>query len=179
MENSTSNRTSKGLFRILNAPQFPSKTELATFAAGCFWGVEDNFRNTKGVMATAVGFMGGHTLNPTYKQVCYEKTGHAEVVQIEFDPTAISYPELLDIFWNLHDPTTLNRQGPDVGDQYRSAIFYHSPEQKSAALRSREALEQSGKLGEFKNRIVTELSPASAFYPAEDSHQQYAEKFQK
>lgn len=168
--------TSKGLFRTSHASSpltLAPKTELATFGAGCFWGVEQEFRNQNGVVATAVGFMGGQTSNPTYKEVCYEKTGHAEVVQIEFDPDVIPYTELLNIFWHLHDPTTLNRQGPDVGDQYRSAIFYHSPEQETLALRSRDALQDSG---EFKNKIVTEISSASDFYAAEDYHQQYVEK---
>ena len=167
------NLTSKGLCRTLAAPNSLSKTELATFAAGCFWGVEQEFRNQEGVVATAVGFMGGHTLNPTYKEVCYEKTGHAEVVQVEFDPSVISYSKLLDIFWHLHDPTTVNRQGPDIGDQYRSAVFYHSPNQKNIAISSRNAIQESG---EVKNKIVTEISPASDFYPAEEYHQQYVEK---
>jgi peptide-methionine (S)-S-oxide reductase len=122
-------------------------------------------------MATGVGFMGGHTLNPTYKEVCYERTGHAEVVQVAFDPKVVSYAELLNIFWHLHDPTTLNRQGPDIGDQYRSAIYYHSSDQKNAAINSRDTIQ-----GELKNKIVTEITPASDFYPAEDYHQQYVEK---
>ncbi|MEO5971394.1 MAG: peptide-methionine (S)-S-oxide reductase MsrA [Bdellovibrionia bacterium] len=164
---------SKNLFRTLNAPDSLPPTELATFAAGCFWGVEQEFRDTPGVVATSVGFMGGHTLNPTYKEVCYEQTGHAEVVQVAFDPKVVSYSELLNIFWHLHDPTTLNRQGPDVGDQYRSAIYYHSPEQKSAAITSRNTLQESG---ELKSKIVTEITPASEFYPADSYHQQYVEK---
>lgn len=168
-----SHLTAAGLAKTKGAPQNLPKTELATFGAGCFWGVEQEFRKQKGVIATAVGFMGGHTKNPTYKQVCYENTGHAEVVQVEYDPKVISYEELLDLFWHLHNPTTLNRQGPDVGDQYRSVVFYHSPEQKLAASSSRADLQNAG---EFSEKIVTEIAPATEFTKAEEYHQQYVEK---
>jgi peptide-methionine (S)-S-oxide reductase len=147
--------------------------EKATFGAGCFWGVEAAFRQLNGVTSTAVGYMGGALKDPTYKDVCTDRTGHAEVVQVEFDPSQISYDELLNTFWENHDPTTLNRQGPDTGTQYRSAIFYHSPEQKAAAEASKEALAQSGK---FKRPIVTEITAAPEFWRAEDYHQQYLEK---
>lgn len=150
-----------------------SKTETASFAAGCFWGVEQEFRKQKGVVATAVGFMGGHTKNPTYDDVSYKETGHAETVQLEFDPKVVSYEELLDLFWHLHDPTTLNRQGPDTGHQYRSAIFYHSPKQQAAALASKDQLQKSG---ELERPIVTEITPSAEFYKAEEYHQQYVEK---
>jgi peptide-methionine (S)-S-oxide reductase len=145
----------------------------ATFGAGCFWGVEAAFRQVKGVTATAVGFEGGTFPNPTYKDVCTGKTGHAEVVEVDFDPARVSYEELLTVFWENHDPTQLNRQGPDVGAQYRSAIFFHSPEQEAAARASKERLQASGK---FKRPVVTEIVPASTFYRAEDYHQQYLEK---
>jgi len=147
--------------------------EKATFAAGCFWGVEAAFREIQGVKATAVGYMGGALENPTYSDVCTDRTGHAEVVQVEFDPDEISYEELLDIFWDNHDPTTINRQGPDIGTQYRSAIFFHSPEQEAAAMASKKKLEESGKLS---RPIVTEILPAQTFWMAEDYHQQYLEK---
>ncbi|MHB9035381.1 MAG: peptide-methionine (S)-S-oxide reductase MsrA [Armatimonadota bacterium] len=149
--------------------------EKATFAAGCFWGVESAFRELigKGVVSTTVGYTGGHTENPTYEDVCSHTTGHAEAVEIQFDPSKISYKELLDVFWSIHDPTTPNRQGPDVGSNYRSAIFYHNPEQLKAAEESKAQLEKSGK---FKRPIVTEITPAGVFYPAEDYHQQYYEK---
>lgn len=147
--------------------------ETATFGAGCFWGVEATFRRTPGVISTLSGYIGGTLQNPTYEEVCTDTTGHAEAVQIEFDPSKISYEDLLNIFWTNHDPTTLNRQGPDVGTQYRSAIFYHSDEQKSLAEASKEAMNNSGK---FKNPIVTELTPVSTFYPAEEYHQRYLEK---
>jgi peptide-methionine (S)-S-oxide reductase len=146
---------------------------IATFAAGCFWGVEDAFRGVKGVTSTTVGYTGGHTKNPTYKDVCGHATGHAEAVEVEFDPKQVSYQKLLGLFWEIHDPTQLNRQGPDVGSQYRSAIFYHDAEQESAARASKAALEKSGK---FKGAIVTEIAPAPEFYRAEDYHQQYFEK---
>ncbi|MFQ5770992.1 MAG: peptide-methionine (S)-S-oxide reductase MsrA, partial [bacterium] len=149
------------------------KIEKATFAAGCFWGVEAAFRQVKGVVSTAVGYLGGTFKNPTYKDVCTGTTGHAEVVEVTYDPTVLSYDELLTVFWNVHDPTTLDRQGLDVGTQYRSSIFYHNPEQKTAAIASKENLEKSG---HYKNPIVTEITPASQFYLAEDYHQQYLEK---
>jgi peptide-methionine (S)-S-oxide reductase len=145
--------------------------EKATFAAGCFWGVEAEFRNLDGVTATAVGYTGGHTSEPTYRDVCNHTTGHAEAVRIEFDPARISYEQLLEEFWKLHDPTQLNRQGPDVGDQYRSAIFFHSPEQEEIATRSRDAAQPS-----HKRPIVTEITPATMFWPAEEYHQRYFEK---
>lgn len=147
--------------------------EKAAFAAGCFWGVEAAFRQVKGVKSTSVGFMGGSLKNPTYKDVCTDTTGHAEVVQVEYDPSQVSYDELLETFWQSHDPTTPNRQGPDLGSQYRSAIFYHTPEQFEAAVESKEKLEKSGK---FRRPILTEITPASDYYPAEDYHQQYLEK---
>ena len=147
--------------------------EKATFAAGCFWGVEANFRRVNGVIATAVGYTGGHFQDPTYRDVCTGKTGHAEAVDILFDPAVVSYAQLLEVFWKIHDPTTLNRQGPDVGTQYRSAIFYHNEEQRSLAIGSKEAVQISGK---FKKPIVTEIMPASTFYRAEEYHQQYFEK---
>ncbi|MEY2508962.1 MAG: peptide-methionine (S)-S-oxide reductase [Verrucomicrobiota bacterium] len=148
-------------------------TEKATFGAGCFWGVEATFRSVAGVKDAAVGYAGGKTENPTYEDVCSHDTGHAEVVQVEFDPAAVSYDRLLEVFWANHNPTTLNRQGPDVGDQYRSVIFYHSPEQQAAAEASKARLDQSGR---FKNPIVTVIEPAPNFYRAEDYHQRYLEK---
>ena len=147
--------------------------EKATFAAGCFWGVEAAFRQVKGVTATAVGYTGGSLPDPTYEDVCTDTTGHAEAVQVEYDPAQVSYGELLDVFWANHDPTTRNRQGPDVGSQYRSAVFFHTPEQQRAALASKEQLEKSGR---FKRPIVTEITAASQFYRAEEYHQQYLEK---
>ncbi len=147
--------------------------ELATFGAGCFWGVEAAFRQLPGVTDAAVGYLGGHTQNPTYQDVCSDETGHAEVVQVTFDPTKIRYDQLLDLFWSVHNPTTLNRQGPDVGSQYRSAIFFHTPEQQKIAQASKERLQQSGK---FPRPIVTEISPASTFWKAEEYHQRYLEK---
>jgi len=151
----------------------PHRTEKATFGAGCFWGVEAAFRQVPGVTATAVGFMGGRLANPTYEDVCYRDTGHAEVVEVVFDPARAPYEALLDVFWANHDPTTLNRQGPDVGDQYRSAVFYHSPEQQRAAERSKEALVREGR---YRKPIVTEITAASTFFRAEEYHQQYLEK---
>jgi peptide-methionine (S)-S-oxide reductase len=148
-------------------------TQKATFAEGCFWGVEATFRNVPGVKDAAVGYMGGTLDNPTYKDVCTDRTGHAEVVQVEFDPDEVSYDQLLDVFWSSHDPTQLNRQGPDVGTQYRSAIFTHSEEQLSAAIASKERIEQSGK---FRRPIVTEIEPAGPFWRAEEYHQQYLHK---
>ena len=148
-------------------------TELATFGAGCFWGVEVTFRNVKGVKDATVGYLGGTMQNPSYKDVCSGRTGHAEVVQVVYDPAEISYEKLLEVFWENHNPTTLNRQGPDVGTQYRSAIFYHTPEQKQLAEASKARLAASGK---FARPIVTEITPASTFYKAEDYHQRYLEK---
>jgi peptide-methionine (S)-S-oxide reductase len=148
-------------------------SEKATFAAGCFWGVEAAFRQIPGVLATAVGYIGGRTKNPTYEDVCTDGTGHAEAVEVEFDANRVSYQQLLDVFWNEHDPTQLNRQGPDVGTQYRSAIFFHNPAQQAAAIASKEALEKSGR---YRRSIVTEIAPAPEFYRAEDYHQQYLEK---
>ena len=147
--------------------------EKATFGAGCFWGVEEVFRKVKGVTATAVGYLGGTLKDPTYQDVCTDKTGHAEVVQLEYDPAVVSYQELLEVFWNAHDPTTLNRQGPDVGKQYRSAIFYHTPEQKAMAIAAKEKLQN---LGEYRQPVVTEISAATEFYRAEEYHQQYLAK---
>ncbi|MBA3564780.1 MAG: peptide-methionine (S)-S-oxide reductase MsrA [Gammaproteobacteria bacterium] len=147
--------------------------EKATFAAGCFWGVEAAFRRIDGVRPTVVGYTGGHSDNPTYKDVCSGRTGHAEAVEVTFDPEQVTYRDLLKVFWDNHDPTTRNAQGPDVGEQYRSAIFYHSPEQEQAAQESKHALADSGR---YKREIVTEILPASAFYRAEEYHQQYLEK---
>ncbi len=147
--------------------------EKATFAAGCFWGVEAAFRQIPGVTATRVGYTGGHVADPDYKLVCTDSTGHAEAVEVTYDPERTSYDELLDVFWANHNPTTRNRQGFDVGSQYRSAIFVHSPEQEAAARASKERLEGEGR---FRNPIVTEIVPAAEFYEAEDYHQQYLEK---
>ena len=147
--------------------------EIATFGAGCFWGVEATFQRVPGVIDTAVGYSGGDTPNPTYKDVCTDETGHAEVVQVTFDPAKVSYEQLLDILWQAHDPTQANRQGPDFGTQYRTAIFFHSPEQEAAAKKSRAALDGSGK---FKRPIATEITQASTFYPAEEYHQKYLQK---
>jgi peptide-methionine (S)-S-oxide reductase len=147
--------------------------EKATFAAGCFWGVEAAFRQIPGVVATRVGYTGGHTSNPTYEQVCSHTTGHAEAVEVTFDPERVSYEQLLDVFWTSHNPTTRNRQGLDIGSQYRSAIFFHSPEQEAAAERTAE--ERQAEL-HWPKTIVTEIVPAPEFYEAEDYHQQYLEK---
>src|SRR5689334_7043117 len=147
--------------------------ETATFGAGCFWGVEETFRQIPGVVDTAVGYLGGHTQNPSYQDVCTDETGHAEVVQVTYDPAKVSYEELLNVFWESHDPTTLNRQGPDIGTQYRSAIFFHSPEQERIARASKEKMLASGR---FRRPIVTEITPASTFYRAEDYHQKYLAK---
>ncbi len=147
--------------------------EIATFGAGCFWGVESFFRQVPGVADAVVGYSGGHLENPTYEDVCTGRTGHAEVCQVTYDPQQVSYERLLEAFWEMHDPTTLNRQGPDVGTQYRSAIFWHTPEQEAAALASREALQNSGK---HAKPIVTEVTPAGHFYRAEEYHQKYFEK---
>ena len=145
----------------------------ATFGAGCFWGVEAAFRQVGGLTATAVGYAGGTTENPTYRDVCSHRTGHAEVVEVTYDPSKVSYDQLLDVFWANHDPTSLNRQGPDIGDQYRSVIFFHDEEQRAAALASKEALDRSGR---YRRPIVTEIRPAPTFYRAEEYHQQYLEK---
>lgn len=145
----------------------------ATFGMGCFWCSEDVFKKVKGVESTAVGYMGGHVDNPTYEQVCTDRTGHAEVVQVEYDPAKVSYEEILDVFWANHDPTTLNRQGPDVGVQYRSAVFYHTQEQKAAADAVMQKLD---KAGAFAKKIVTEVVPAKPFWRAEEYHQNYYQK---
>jgi peptide-methionine (S)-S-oxide reductase len=147
--------------------------EKATFAAGCFWGVEAAFRQVKGVKSTTVGYMGGTLVRPTYKDVCTDTTGHAEVVQVEYDPAEVSYEDLLEVYWDAHDPTQYNRQGPDVGTQYRSVIFYHTPEQQAAAEASKKALQASGK---YKRPVVTQIVPAAEFWKAEEYHQQYLEK---
>jgi len=148
-------------------------TEIATFGAGCFWGVEAAFQGVPGVLETAVGYSGGHTENPTYRDVCTDETGHAEVVQVTFDPNKVSFEQLLNVFWQEHDPTQVNRQGPDFGTQYRSVIFFHSPEQEATAKKSRGALEASGK---FRRPIATEITPAGTFYRAEEYHQKYLQK---
>jgi peptide-methionine (S)-S-oxide reductase len=145
--------------------------EKATFAAGCFWGVESAFREIPGVTDAQVGYIGGSNQNPTYREVCTDRTGHAEAVEVTFDPARVSYEQLLDAFWSLHDPTTLNRQGPDVGSQYRSAIFFHSPAQEAAARASKEKVQ-----AQFRKPIVTEITPAPAFFRAEEYHQRYFEK---
>lgn len=145
----------------------------ATFAAGCFWGVEATFRQIPGVLSTRVGYAGGNFPKPTYKDVCTDRTGHAEAVEIDYDPAQVSYEQLLNVFWENHDPTQLNRQGPDFGTQYRSAIFFHSPEQERAARESKEKLQSSG---QFSRPVVTQIVPAATFYEAEDYHQQYLEK---
>lgn len=145
----------------------------ATFGAGCFWGVEETFRNLPGVVSTAVGYEGGTMPNPTYQDVCYRETGHAEVIDVDFDPEQVTYEKLLDVFWETHDPTTLNRQGPDHGTQYRSAVFFHDEEQRVVAEASRKRAQESGR---FRRPIVTEISPATTFWKAEDYHQQYLAK---
>jgi peptide-methionine (S)-S-oxide reductase len=165
---------SQNLAAPLAKPAGGSATmEKATFGAGCFWGVEAAFRQVPGVTATAVGYSGGSLANPSYKDVCTDRTGHAEVVEVEYDPARVSYEKLLEVFWSNHDPTTRNRQGPDIGTQYRSVIFYHTPEQKAAAIASKRQLQQSGK---FHRPIVTQILPAATFWRAEDYHQQYLEK---
>jgi len=148
-------------------------TEKAMFGAGCFWGVETTFRNIKGVTNATVGYAGGKTENPTYEDICSSDTGHAEVVEVEYDSAQVSYERLLEVFWTNHDPTTLNRQGPDVGSQYRSVIFYYTPEQRTAAERSKAELDKGGR---FRRPIVTQIEAAPKFYRAEDYHQRYLEK---
>ncbi|MDB5047574.1 MAG: methionine-S-sulfoxide reductase [Fibrobacteres bacterium] len=148
-------------------------SEVATFAAGCFWGVEETFRRTPGVLDTAVGYTGGAMADPDYRAVCTGATGHAEAVEVEFDPAKVSYADLLEIFWENHDPTTVNRQGPDVGTQYRSAVYFHNEAQRAEALASRERRQASGK---HRRPIVTEVTPASAFFRAEEYHQRYLAK---
>ncbi|MBW3646007.1 MAG: peptide-methionine (S)-S-oxide reductase MsrA [Actinobacteria bacterium] len=148
-------------------------TETATFAAGCFWGVEAAFRQVPGVVSTMVGYTGGTRDKPSYRRVCTGRTGHAEAVQVVYDPQRLSYDDLLAVFWDNHNPTTANRQGPDIGTQYRSAVFFHDDEQRASATRSRDELDASGR---FRRPIVTEITPASTFWPAEDYHQQYLEK---
>jgi peptide-methionine (S)-S-oxide reductase len=147
--------------------------ELATFGAGCFWGVEAAFRRVPGVIDAVVGYSGGRTANPTYRDVCSDDTGHAEVVQVTFDPEKVSYPQLLDVFWTVHDPTQVNRQGPDHGTQYRTAIFFHAPEQEAAAKKAKQELQATGK---FRAPIATEITPAGTFWRAEEYHQRYLEK---
>ena len=148
-------------------------TEIATFGAGCFWGIEANFRKIPGVVEAESGYSGGHMVNPTYQDVCTDETGHAEVVQVTFDPDSVSYEKLLEAFWQMHDPTQVNRQGPDYGSQYRSAIFFHSPEQEAAAKKGKAALEASGKL---RHPVATEITAAGPFFRAEEYHQKYLEK---
>jgi peptide-methionine (S)-S-oxide reductase len=147
--------------------------EIATFGAGCFWGVQAKFQEVKGVVNTAVGYMGGHLENPSYEDVCTDKTGHSEVVQIEYDPDIVSYEELLELFWDIHDPTQLNRQGPDIGTQYKSVIFYHDEKQRISAEKSKEKLDNSGR---FNKPVVTEITKEKEFYKAEDYHQNYLKK---
>jgi peptide-methionine (S)-S-oxide reductase len=148
-------------------------TEKATFGAGCFWGIEVTFREIDGVIDALAGYEGGQTANPTYKDVCTDLTGHAEVVEVEYDPAKVSFDRLLDVFWKAHDPTQVNRQGPDVGTQYRSVVFFHTPEQEQAARTSKADLEASGR---FRRPIATHIEPAQTFYKAEDYHQQYLAK---
>ena len=148
---------------------------LATFAAGCFWGVEVLFRQVKGVESTQVGYTGGNHQNPSYQDVCSGKTGHAEAIQIEFDPSIVSFEDLLMIFWSNHNPTTINQQGPDIGEQYRSAVFFHNPEQENIAKTVKEKL-QNAVIKQFGNKIVTEIVPARKFFKAEEYHQLYLEK---
>jgi peptide-methionine (S)-S-oxide reductase len=168
--------------RMVGASVIPPATEnsarakpmkKATFGAGCFWGVEATFRRVPGVVDAAVGYAGGHTESPTYKEVCTDRTGHAEVVQVEYDPSRVSYAQLLDVFWSSHDPTQVNRQGPDFGTQYRTVIFYHDDEQKAEAEASKKWLDESGR---FPRPIATQIVPAGPFYRAEEYHQRYLEK---
>jgi methionine-S-sulfoxide reductase len=158
---------------LVSAEEVVVKTEKATFAAGCFWGVESAFRQVPGVLETQAGYTGGKTENPTYKQVCSGTTGHAEAIEITFDPAKVSYETLVELFFKLHDPTQVNRQGPDVGTQYRSVIFYHSPEQKTAAESMKTALDTTGR---YKKPVATQIVPAVPFYRAEEYHQRYFEK---
>jgi peptide-methionine (S)-S-oxide reductase len=148
-------------------------TEIATFGAGCFWGVEARFSQVPGVIDAVSGYSGGHTENPTYKDVCTDETGHAEVVQVTYDPAKVSFEKLLEVFWTMHDPTQVNRQGPDFGSQYRTAIFFHTPEQEATAKKVKAELNASGK---FKRPIATEITAAGPFYRAEEYHQKYLEK---
>ena len=148
-------------------------TEKATFAAGCFWGIESAFRKVPGVVDAAVGYMGGHVEGPTYKQVCTDTTGHAEVVQVDYDPDKVAYEQLLETFWQIHDPTQVNRQGPDFGSQYRSAIFFHTPEQQATAEKSKADLDASGTL---PRPVASEIAEAGTFWRGEEYHQQYLEK---
>jgi peptide-methionine (S)-S-oxide reductase len=148
-------------------------TEIATFGAGCFWGVEAKFSQVPGVIEAVSGYSGGHTENPTYKDVCTDETGHAEVVQVTYDPAKVSFEKLLEVFWTMHDPTQVNRQGPDFGSQYRTAIFFHTPEQEATAKKVKAELNASGK---FKRPIATEITAAGPFYRAEEYHQKYLEK---
>jgi peptide methionine sulfoxide reductase msrA/msrB len=154
-------------------PEEIGKYPKATFAAGCFWHVESSFRKVPGVLSTQVGYTGGHLIEPSYKQVCTGSTGHAEAVQLVYDPNQLTYEQLLKVFWNIHDPTTVNRQGPDIGTQYRTAVFYHNPEQLQVAKKSKEVLEKSGRV---RGKIVTQIVPAKEFYKAEEYHQRYFEK---
>jgi peptide-methionine (S)-S-oxide reductase len=158
---------------MLNHRRENSMSEIATFGAGCFWGVEAAFRRVPGVLDAVSGYSGGRTENPSYNDVCTDHTGHAEVVQVTFDPSKVSYEQLLDVFWKIHDPTQVNRQGPDFGTQYRTAIFYHSPEQEAAAKKSKQTLDASGR---FRQPIATEITPAGPFWRAEEYHQRYLEK---
>jgi peptide-methionine (S)-S-oxide reductase len=148
-------------------------TEIATFGAGCFWGVEAAFSRVPGVTAAVSGYSNGHTVNPTYKDVCTDETGHAEVVQVTYDPAKVSFEHLLEVFWGLHDPTQVNRQGPDFGSQYRTAVFFHTPEQEAIAKKVKATLDASGK---FRKPIATEITAAGPFYRAEEYHQKYLEK---
>ena len=147
----------------------------ATFAAGCFWGVEELFSHIEGVESTQVGYIGGNSDNPTYNDVCSGKTGHAEAIQIEFNPSIVSYEELLMIFWNNHNPTTINQQGPDIGEQYRSAVFFHNPEQEAMANKLKEKLQEVS-IKKFNKKIITQIVPAKKFFKAEEYHQQYLAK---
>jgi peptide-methionine (S)-S-oxide reductase len=166
--------TAQAVSPLLSSENSNNSLQAATFAAGCFWGVEEELRKIKGVKSTIVGYTGGWFEYPSYEHVCTDRTGHAEAVQIMYDPKEISYEELLEVFWSIHNPTTKNRQGFDHGTQYRSAIFYHTPQQEEIARKSKEELEKSGR---FKNkRIVTEIVPAATFYEAEDYHQKYYQK---